>query len=97
MKESFTAIIKQSNNWWIGWIHQSARGEPSCLMGDSSESIILGRRFRQCFCIGGIREVSNMGGDIGDLDRVNGPFHGIGVHDGSMPERIGVRCFLIAA
>jgi predicted RNase H-like HicB family nuclease len=22
MKESFTAIIKQSNNWWIGWIEE---------------------------------------------------------------------------
>jgi predicted RNase H-like HicB family nuclease len=22
MKESFTAVIKQSNNWWIGWIEE---------------------------------------------------------------------------
>ena len=22
MKESFTAVIKKSNNWWIGWIEE---------------------------------------------------------------------------
>jgi len=22
MRESFTAVIKQSNNWWIGWIEE---------------------------------------------------------------------------
>ena len=22
MKKSFTAVIKQSNNWWIGWIEE---------------------------------------------------------------------------
>ena len=22
MKESFTAVIKQSNKWWIGWIEE---------------------------------------------------------------------------
>jgi len=22
MKESFTAIIKRSDNWWIGWIEE---------------------------------------------------------------------------